>query len=118
MKSLSKRVRVLDPLSVSGRQRVEVFSLDDLIRDTLEAHEAQFKRRRIDVELDLPKNSIRVRAVKGMIVQIIENLISNSKYWLQTRSARENSFRPIIRIASSCTPAHHHLRGQWPWDRT
>jgi Histidine kinase-, DNA gyrase B-, and HSP90-like ATPase len=34
MKSLSKRVRILDPLSISGRQRVEVFSLDDLIRET------------------------------------------------------------------------------------
>jgi hypothetical protein len=29
MKSLSKRVRILDPLSVSGRQRAEIFSLDD-----------------------------------------------------------------------------------------
>ncbi|WP_083231902.1 ATP-binding protein [Marinobacter adhaerens] len=38
MKSVGKRVRVLDPLSVSGRQRTEVFSLDAAIREAVEAH--------------------------------------------------------------------------------
>src|SRR3546814_14235304 len=33
MKSVSKRVRILDPLSVSGRQRTEIFTLDELIAD-------------------------------------------------------------------------------------
>ena len=40
MKSISKRVRVLDPLSISGRQRAEVFVLEDLVRETCDAHEA------------------------------------------------------------------------------
>ena len=98
MKSLSKRIRILDPLSVSGRQRVEAFSLSDLIRETLEAHEAQFERHAIRLDLKLPTNGPRIRAVKGMIVQILENLISNSKYWLELRSARERSFTPRITI--------------------
>lgn len=105
MKSLSKRVRVLDPLSVSGRQRTEVFSLDDLLRDTLEAHTAQFLRHGIQLRLDMPKSAIRVRAVKGMIVQIIENLISNSIYWLEMRTARESTFKPRISIAVHDSPA-------------
>lgn len=99
MKSLSKRLRILDPLSVSGRQRTETFLLDDLVRDTLEAHEAQFKRHRIRLELDLPKKPLRVKAVKGMIVQILENLISNSKYWMQIRRAREETLHSTISIA-------------------
>ena len=99
MKSLSKRVRILDPLSIAGRQRTEVFSLDDLLRETLEAHEAQFQRHQISIQLDLPQRPVRIRAVKGMIVQIIENLISNSKYWLQMRREREPHFRPSITIA-------------------
>lgn len=104
MKSLSKRVRVLDPLSVSGRQRTEVFSLNELIRETLEAHEEQFKRHNIHLKLDLPNSPIRVRAVKGMIVQILENLISNSKYWLEMRTGRESSFSPTIAIALHDNP--------------
>lgn len=99
MKSLSKRVRILDPLSVSGRQRQEIFDLAALIRETLEAHEAQFSRHAITVELDLPKRPVMVRAVKGMIVQVLENLISNSKYWMQLRKARESQLQPTIKIA-------------------
>jgi signal transduction histidine kinase len=104
MKSLSKRVRVLDPLSVSGRQRTEVFNLDDLIRDTLEAHEVQFQRHGICIEFDFPKSPIRVRAVKGMIVQIMENLLSNSRYWLQMRKARDSAFKPAIKVALHAHP--------------
>jgi signal transduction histidine kinase len=85
MKSLSKRVRVLDPLSVSGRQRTEVFNLQDLVREILEGHVGQFNRESISVSPDLPETPVRVRVVKGMVVQIIENLISNSVYWLAMR---------------------------------
>jgi len=98
MKSISKRVRVLDPLSISGRQRTEVFSLNDLVRDTLEAHDAQFQRQSICLKLSLPDRPLRVRAVKGMVIQILENLISNSAYWLSLRAEREKSFKPEIRI--------------------
>ncbi len=99
MKSLSKRVRILDPLSISGRQRSEIFALDDLVRETVEAHEAQFKRHEINLIIDLPSKSVRVKAVKGMIVQILENLISNSKYWMQMRKDREGSLQRTIKIA-------------------
>lgn len=104
MKSVSKRVRVLDPLSVSGRQRDELFNFDDVIRDAVEAHDAQFKRHKIDIVLDLPTRPLKVRAVKGMIVQIIENLISNSVYWLDMRAEREPSFKPEIRIGLTSGP--------------
>ncbi len=104
MKSVGKRIKVLDPLSVSGRQRTEIFPLDSLIRDTIEGHEAQFKRHKISIELDLPKKPLRVRAVKGMIVQILENLISNSVYWLDMRGEREPSFKPKIIISLTSGP--------------
>lgn len=104
MKSLSKRVRVLDPLSVSGRQRVETFDLDGLVRDTVEAHRSQFGRQNIKIKLDLPKKPVRVRAVKGMAVQILENLISNSKYWLEMRSTRDSRFEPTITIVAHDNP--------------
>ena len=104
MKSLSKRIRILDPLSVSGRQRAEVFALDDLIRDTLDGHEAQFQRHGIRIRLDMPDKHVRVRTVKGMVVQILENLIANSKYWLQMRAEREVGFTPTITITLESRP--------------
>jgi signal transduction histidine kinase len=104
MKSVSKRVRVLDPLSISGRQRTEIFALDELIRDTIEAHEAQFDRHHLKISLDLPDRPLRVRAVKGMVVQILENLISNSIYWLDMRGEREGRFQPEIKITLESSP--------------
>lgn len=98
MKSVSKRVRILDPMSASGRQRNEIFSLDELIREIIEAHAAQFERHKVKVTLTLLDKPIRIRAVKGMIVQIIENLISNSIYWMDTRVIRESRYQPHISI--------------------
>jgi len=99
MKSLSKRVRILDPLSIPGRQRSEVFTLNSVVQEIIDAHEAQFQRHKITVNLDMPDQPVRVKAVKGMIVQVIENLISNSKYWMQLRREREPSVKPTISIA-------------------
>lgn len=98
MKSISKRLRVLDPLSVSGRQSSETFDLVELVRETLDAHENQFSRHEIDVDLDLGKKPVKVRMVKGMVVQVLENLISNSVYWLDLEKAQRSRFQPSISI--------------------
>ncbi|MBP2297069.1 sensor histidine kinase [Azospirillum rugosum] len=98
MNSVSKRIKILDPLSVSGRQRTEAFVLDDLVRDVLEAHEAQFLRHNVTVRVNPPERPTRVRAVKGMVVQILENLISNSIHWMDIRAEREPTYQPQISI--------------------
>lgn len=104
MKSLSKRIRILDPLSVSGRQRTEAFALDELIRDVMDAHEAQFARHNVTPVLDLGDRPLRVRAVKGMVVQILENLISNSIHWMDLRAERDPGYRPRIKITLESGP--------------
>jgi len=104
MKSISKRVRILDPLSVSGRQRQEAFALDTLIRETMEAHEAQFARHNVAIKLDLPSRPLHVRAVKGMVVQILENLISNSIHWMEIRAERDPRYRPVITLTLESGP--------------
>lgn len=103
MKSINKRVRVLDPMSVSGRQRTELFTLNDIVKDAIAAHASQFDRHKITPIPNFPDKPVRIRAVKGMIVQILENLISNSIYWLDIRGKRE-SFRPEIRISVGSSP--------------
>lgn len=105
MKSISKRVRILDPLSVSGRQRQESFALDALLREIMAAHEAQFERHNVKITLDLPERQMQIRAVKGMVVQILENLISNSIYWMGIRAERDPSYQPKITVTLESGPA-------------
>lgn len=53
MTSISKRLRILDPLSVTGRQRKERFDLGVLVSEILEAHEAQFDRHKVELNVFL-----------------------------------------------------------------
>jgi signal transduction histidine kinase len=104
MKSVSKRLRVLDQLSVSGRQRSEVFDLGELVTDIQEGHAAQFRRHRIVMKVRKASGSLRIKTVKGMIVQILENLVSNSVYWMEMRSARESQYVPTITVRIDMNP--------------
>ena len=104
MKSLSKRVRILDPLSISGRQRAESFDLIQLVRETFSAHSGQFTRHSINVDIQADNAPLKIRAVKGMIVQIIENLISNSKHWLDMKKNRQPNFSPTITVCILSNP--------------
>lgn len=98
MKSVSKRLRVLDPLSVSGRQRSEVFDLLALLNDLAEGHASQFKRHGVEFRTRVPAGPLRIRTVKGMVVQILENLISNAIYWMEMQHRRERRYIPTITI--------------------
>jgi signal transduction histidine kinase len=105
MKSVNKRLRVLDPLSVSGRQRSEIFDLRELIEELRDGHEAQFRRHNIQFNISGSRGAVRVRAVKGMVVQILENMISNSVYWMQLRANRESKYVPSITVRLEKDPA-------------
>ena len=100
-KTLEKRLRVLDPLSISGRQTKTQFDVVSLVNDVVESHKEQFRRHRIRVEIEVtPKPvPVRVKAVVGMFIQVIENLISNSMYWLKIQQTVSKEFQPAISIA-------------------
>lgn len=102
LKTLEKRLRVLDPLSISGRQHKETFDLIAWVEDVMSSHSAQFDRHGIVVRLNVvpsrPSRGMPIKAVKGMIVQILENLISNSVYWLKVQKRLSQDFTPTISV--------------------
>lgn len=104
MTSISKRLRILDPLSVTGRQRKERFNLDELLNEMLEAHEAQFERHHVKLNILPADRAVQVSAVKGMVVQVLENLISNSLYWMDVEKQRKMSFKPELTISVEDNP--------------
>ena len=114
MKSISKRLRVLDPLSVSGRQRAEIFDLQELLVDTFAAHEAQFERHGISLKLALPDSAVRSRLVKGMVVQILENLISNSVYWMGLEKLKNPTFTPTLEVSLEIDPVTIYFEDNGP----
>ena len=84
LRTLQKRLKVLDPLSTNARQTKENFELVGWISDIVEGYASQSQSRRIQFTISVvPNGSTRqMRAVKGMFVQVIENLLSNSVHWI------------------------------------
>lgn len=106
MKTLLKRLSVLDEISIPGRQRKETVGLISVVEEVLDGHKSLFERDGISVNIIKPSKEIRVKAVKGMLVQILENLISNSKYWTITRKNNEKSvtYSPSITVEIEASP--------------
>lgn len=102
LKTIQKRLRILDPLSTAGRQVKEEFDFIHWAREIVSSHEDQFERHRIAAEFEVKssssKKTIRVNAVKGMIVQIIENLIANSVYWLSAEQIINPNVIPKLKV--------------------
>jgi signal transduction histidine kinase len=100
MKSMNRRLRVLDPLSVSSRQRKETFDFVSLVREIFAGHASQFRRHRIEAMVHVAngRKQVMVHGVRGMFVQILENLVQNSVYWIDLRRLDEEDYHPRIEV--------------------
>lgn len=102
LRTLQKRLRILDPLSTAGRQHKQKFDLIGWVDEILQSHQAQFDRHDIQCVLRvLPEASpekMEVRMVKGMVVHIVENILSNSVYWIKEQKVLDKSFEPKIEV--------------------
>lgn len=98
LRTLEKRVRILDELSIPGRQIRKPESIRDLVEMLVEFHQAKADRHGIEVEVvpATEKREWTERLEKGQFLQIIDNLLSNSFYWLINRL--DSSKKGVIRI--------------------
>lgn len=106
LKTLNTRLRVLDPLATSGRQRKEPFDIVRAISEIVESRDAQFRRHGVKCEIRSPGGGAprpwQVRMVPGMLIQIVENLLTNSVYWLkQARRANPKHKGEITIVVDS-----------------
>ena len=96
LQTLHKRVAAFDELTGEKRQTKTRFDLCELIRDVLDNHEREFARHSIDLVLNVPRVEFTIRAVRGMVIQIIENLVVNAAYWLKRQVEYEEGFEPQL----------------------
>lgn len=106
LKTLQKRLKILDPLSTAGRNRKEKIQLRNFLAEILESHAEQFRREKIECTMRVlpqPQSNITVTAVRGMIVQVLENLTSNSVYWLRQNQRVDPDFQARISVELDTT---------------
>ncbi len=98
LKTLHKRIAVFDELTSEKRQRKSSFDLVDLVGQILENHAREFERHEITVRFKPSQSPFMIKAVRGMVIQILENLIVNAAYWLKQQERFESDFKPHLSV--------------------
>lgn len=101
IKATSKRISSVDVLSPSGRNRRERFNVVAQLKTVVSGFEARFQRHAVecDVLVDgAPATTqvFEVRLVRGLIAQVLENLLTNSVHWVQQGLKRGEERRRIV----------------------
>ena len=96
--TLHKRIAAFDELTGEKRQRKSSFDLGMLARGILDNHRLEFERHGVDAHVDAVGRSLLVKAVRGMVIQILENLIINAAYWLKEQKRFEQEFEPQLTV--------------------
>lgn len=83
----NKRIRTVDAMSPSGRHRKEIYDAVAQTKTIAAGFKNRFQRHAVQVEITLDdgpaEKQLNVYMVKGLIAQTLENLLTNSVYWLQ-----------------------------------
>ena len=98
LKSLHKRIAAFDELTGEKRQSKTSFDLGELVSSVVENHAREFERHGILADFERPSHPVMVKAVRGMIIQILENLIVNASYWLKQQHRFESEFAPSLKV--------------------
>lgn len=97
IKTLNKRIRVLDELSIPGRQTKAFHDVADIVDLIIDLYGPKAERHGIKVEKKLiGKGKLKQRVERGQILQVLDNLMSNAMYWLARRVDRSQP--PAITI--------------------
>jgi len=101
LKTINKRIRVIDALSIPGRQRKSVYHIPSLLAEMKDFYETKLERHEVDFVVSQVGNKVFNRKVEhGQIIQILDNLFNNSVFWLSRRLNRKERAQINVEIDS------------------
>ncbi|MHC1653259.1 ATP-binding protein [Stenotrophomonas maltophilia] len=100
IKAINVRLRQMDPLMPGARQVKKEIDVERLVRTIVSGYETRFARHEIAVAISKPDDSeaFLVNMVPGFLSLALENLISNSVYWLAERDGTSTPAKITIDI--------------------
>lgn len=99
LKTLNKRIRVIDTLSIPGRQRKQNCSIPGIVEEMRDFYETKLDRHKVEfVVKKVGDGSFTRKVEKGQILQILDNLFNNSVFWLARRLDRSQTPRISVEI--------------------
>lgn len=101
IKATNKRISSVDVMSPSGRNRREQYDVVAQVKTVVAGFEARFERHHIDCDVlvdgkEVTNQRVLVYLVRGLIAQVLENLLTNSTYWVQQSLKEGEDKRRIV----------------------
>ena len=95
-KSFKKQLSHLAPSLKYVRESKEIIAVSDLMEETKEFYIDRFGKK-IKIEVKHSGGDFNLKINKGKLVQILDNIIINSEYWLKQKK-QEGKFLPVITL--------------------
>ena len=95
VQALRKQLALLDPMQRAARERKQPVVLSSFLDELLQFRAEKYARHGIDATVTV-RSDITVVMNRGRLLQIFDNLLRNSEYWLQHSKASRPSIRLVI----------------------
>ncbi|ATE65255.1 sensor histidine kinase [Rhizorhabdus dicambivorans] len=95
--ALRRQIAHLGPALRFQRDRIERFPVADLMRDTKVHFEERWRHDAIQIEVDIISD-FEVETNRGRLLQVFDNLLLNSEYWLKQAGQNGRRGRPSVHI--------------------
>lgn len=100
IRAINVRLQQMDPLMPGARQIKREIEVEKLTRTIVKGYESLFARNNIESVVTVtPKDALlKVKMVPGFLSLALENLVSNSTYWLSQRDEKSERGKIVIEI--------------------
>jgi signal transduction histidine kinase len=97
-RDIVNRIRFLDPMLRNVRAAREEIDVSALLSRYDKHKRPTIEKSGIALTVSLPQSRFIITANKGRILQVLDNLINNSLYWLSLAAHSDHDFKPAITI--------------------
>lgn len=95
---LKTQLKHLDPALKYNREKKSTFNLSEFFKEEKEYYKNRFEKKNIEFNVLQEDDDFSITINRGKLVQIIDNIVNNSEYWLIERKKNEPNFNPSITI--------------------
>ncbi|PWW30919.1 sensor histidine kinase [Chryseobacterium sp. AG844] len=94
---LKIQLKHLDPALKYNRERKDTILLSHLFNEEKEYYANRFAKNSIELQIDSIVD-FKVKVNRGKLIQIIDNLLNNSEFWLIEKKLDNPDFNPVINV--------------------
>lgn len=107
---LKMQLKHLDPALKYNREKKSTIILSNFLKNEEEYYRVRFEKLGIKLDIKIKKD-FSVKINRGKLIQVIDNILNNSSYWLLERKKSESSFKPQIVIEIDAPWIYIHDNG-------